>query len=316
MENLKKYLPSKKFLIILSSVIVALAIIFIAKVFIDIRKKTEIEKEIVTKKAIALREEFLELDSDNDGLKDWEESLWQTDPNNPDTDGDKTLDGQEIKSYRNPLVPAPNDILDQKEIAENKQKIDEFESLNQTEKFSRLLFSQYIATQGTNQVISGDDANYLVQDLLNSLPKGELPDKYQIKDLTINTGASAGDLIVYRDRVRKILDDNFWPYFLVKDITYFQNAVEANNEKDLAKLDPIISSYKTASLSITKLKTPEIYQNNGVKVANLLYNIAVSLENMKVVFSDSISAMIYYDTFFSYYSSLEQELATLSLYNN
>lgn len=50
-------------------------------------------------------------DPDHDGLKNWEEALWKTDPNNPDTDGDGTPDGQEIKEGRNPLKPGPDDKL-------------------------------------------------------------------------------------------------------------------------------------------------------------------------------------------------------------
>lgn len=50
-------------------------------------------------------------DSDNDGLKDWEEELWQTDPNNPDTDGDEFKDGEEIIANHSPLIKAPEDNL-------------------------------------------------------------------------------------------------------------------------------------------------------------------------------------------------------------
>ena len=50
-------------------------------------------------------------DSDNDGLKDWEEKIYGTDPNNPDTDGDGYLDGKEIANGYNPLIKAPNDKL-------------------------------------------------------------------------------------------------------------------------------------------------------------------------------------------------------------
>ncbi len=47
------------------------------------------------------------LDSDGDGLTDWEEvNVYHTDPNNPDTDGDGLLDGEEVKVYKtNPLDP-------------------------------------------------------------------------------------------------------------------------------------------------------------------------------------------------------------------
>ncbi len=41
-----------------------------------------------------------DLDSDSDGLKDWEETLWGTDPKNPDTDGDGTEDGSAVEAER------------------------------------------------------------------------------------------------------------------------------------------------------------------------------------------------------------------------
>jgi len=46
------------------------------------------------------------LDSDNDGLTDYdEENIYSTDPNDPDTDGDGIDDGEEILEGKNPLKP-------------------------------------------------------------------------------------------------------------------------------------------------------------------------------------------------------------------
>jgi hypothetical protein len=46
------------------------------------------------------------VDSDNDGLTDWEEiNIYFTDPDNPDTDGDGFLDGDEVKNGYNPNGP-------------------------------------------------------------------------------------------------------------------------------------------------------------------------------------------------------------------
>ena len=45
------------------------------------------------------------LDSDNDGLNDYKELEWGTDPFTADTDGDGMNDGDEIKVGRNPLGP-------------------------------------------------------------------------------------------------------------------------------------------------------------------------------------------------------------------
>src|SRR3989344_7699510 len=50
-------------------------------------------------------------DWDNDGLPNREESYWNTDPNNPDTDGDGYLDGEEVASSHDPLKPGPDDKI-------------------------------------------------------------------------------------------------------------------------------------------------------------------------------------------------------------
>jgi hypothetical protein len=52
------------------------------------------------------------LDSDNDGLTDQDERLYNTDPYNEDTDNDGYLDGQEVASGYDPLKPSPGDKIE------------------------------------------------------------------------------------------------------------------------------------------------------------------------------------------------------------
>lgn len=54
---------------------------------------------------------IIDKDWDNDGLDNSDESYWNTDPNNPDTDGDGFLDGEEVASGHDPLIPGPDDFL-------------------------------------------------------------------------------------------------------------------------------------------------------------------------------------------------------------
>ncbi len=62
--------------------------------------------------------DFTDRDSDSDGLPDWEERLYGSDPFKTDSDGDGTLDGVEVRIERNPALPntakkgeQPNDSL-------------------------------------------------------------------------------------------------------------------------------------------------------------------------------------------------------------
>lgn len=64
--------------------------------------------------SLLLREEQLKKlnqDTDKDGLKDWEEAIYRTDPAKADTDGDGTKDGDEIAMSRDPLVKGPKDQM-------------------------------------------------------------------------------------------------------------------------------------------------------------------------------------------------------------
>lgn len=60
----------------------------------------------------------VDTDGDKDGLEDIDETYWNTDFQNPDTDGDGFLDGEEVASGHNPVEPGPNDLLTDMNITE------------------------------------------------------------------------------------------------------------------------------------------------------------------------------------------------------
>jgi hypothetical protein len=53
-----------------------------------------------------------DLDTDKDGLHDWQELLWGTDKNNSDSDKDGTTDSKEIEAGRDPSIAGPDDSLE------------------------------------------------------------------------------------------------------------------------------------------------------------------------------------------------------------
>lgn len=50
-------------------------------------------------------------DTDDDGLSNTDESYWNTDFQNPDSDGDGFIDGEEVVSRHDPTVAGPNDKM-------------------------------------------------------------------------------------------------------------------------------------------------------------------------------------------------------------
>ncbi len=104
-------------------------------------------------------------DSDADGLKDWEERIYGTDPFNPDTDGDGYLDGEEIANGYNPLIKAPGDKLADFPLNPTASQND---SLNITNRLMATLAQEIVDLNKNRQ---GDQKGLRVPKLNEFVPK-------------------------------------------------------------------------------------------------------------------------------------------------
>ena len=187
----KKYLPSKKFLVAVS---IALSVIILVLIFNLVKPiiTSHLNKKTVDTNTDVTSFANINLDSDGDGLPDWKEALYGTDPHKADTDGDGTNDGDEIAQGRDPLKPntapagqEPNDKIDPAIIAENKKALDEYEKLNAIDRFSRDLVSNIIASQPTNGPMSTDTINMIVSKAAAEMPQENYSPITKITDLNL-----------------------------------------------------------------------------------------------------------------------------------
>ncbi len=114
------------------------------------------QADFLTEMAQDIGDQNIANDSDYDGLKDWEEDLYGTDPYNSDTDDDGYLDGEEVASGYDPLKKAPND-----KIVKNQK--DRPESGNLTQMLNYVLSDQL--KTGQIPFIENSDINYLSQNV-------------------------------------------------------------------------------------------------------------------------------------------------------
>jgi len=113
------------------------------------------------------------VDTDKDGLKDWEELLWGTDSKNPDSDGDRTPDGEEIKLKRDPTKKGPDDYLSDYSISNEAEvrgknsgeNSKEDQNFTASDVFSQQLFSKYLTLKNAGTDSDPDSAGALVESL-------------------------------------------------------------------------------------------------------------------------------------------------------
>lgn len=152
--EIRRYLPSKRFAFFVISVGIAALCIVLAS-YIGARKPISSAFAVISNVSVGEKDAVGETDTDNDGLRDWEEGVRGTDPQKADTDGDGTKDGDEVKLNRDPKKAGPDDSLADEESQKFlNELLAAASSSNLTENLSQTLFARYVAARGKGT--SGD----------------------------------------------------------------------------------------------------------------------------------------------------------------
>lgn len=263
-----KYLPSKNFIIVLTSIIlallIALSISWLTKNKINHESQNGLGLSATTSAKVA---EFMALDTDKDGLKDWEEILYKTDPKLADTDNDGTDDQKELATNRDPLKSntapidqAPNDQIDPEIIAAEVKAEQEYKNLSATDKISRDLFAQYIATKKVGEVMTDEEKMMIIENVLRNFPVIEFK-TYVEKDLLVVDNRSNETLRDYSNNLAQIIINNSKVKTETVDSIIEEVSNITNDEQVFEKTQEIFQNFtplieKNLVTISTLLKTP------------------------------------------------------------
>jgi len=279
------------------------------------------------------------MDSDNDGLKDWEEELYKTDPFSPDTDGDGYLDGEEINSGHNPLVKAPGDEqiifplpvgdkynLTQKVFSDmdavlNSYILQKDEYINDHPEIQSP--EDYMAKTSTqtmeemlNRAILYNEQDWVGK--ANTI-LAQMPEIFNIEisdnDINVSEDNSMEAVKIYANNLLAYLDSGTF-FFQEKNLLSIKDALSNNN---LSLLDKII---KDNNAEIEKLRITQVppswreIHKKTLKIAVTLRNIFVSLRAYE---TDPIKAMIganEFENVLSQWGNLTKEIEGLNKSQN
>ncbi len=228
----------------------------------------------------------LYLDSDGDGLMDWEELLWGTDPFNPDTDGDGTSDYDEIRMGRDPLKPGPDDFLPTDEV---KRKTNEsIESdLSETDKFARMFLAQYVASKERGDYKEGD-----YEKLLSFVLQPDKEYKFFKKTAgdfkTITTSETS--LKNYGNTLSKIIKDGQIKY-PASELVEMQKVLDGYENLNAENIRQASNRYLYLAEEFSKTIVPINLLINHVKMVNALFLISESVASMEFYLSDPARVM-------------------------
>ena len=295
---MEKYLPSKRFALFLLSVIIAVGIIYL---FPWLNKLKTVKPTLtgIGSKTQTKVQEFMVLDSDNDGLKDWEEALWKTDPGLADTDKDGTSDGEEIKLVRdplkqniNPVNQTPSDKIDEQIIIAEKKVQEDFNKLSDTEKVGRLLFSEYLASKKSG-AISESEIAYIVEDALASIPPPVFK-QYTLNNLATYEATTTTQIENYGKKLIGIILGHQLPTKI--DFDAIINSINEEDTVDqitekLKALQPLVDMYQALALNLLTISVPVQIVHSHLALLNAFARLGDNLSQIQQSAGDPIKML-------------------------
>lgn len=236
---------------------------------------------------------FLQGDTDKDGLKYWEEALWKTDPNKADTDGDGTPDGEEAREGRDPTIAGPNDKLKSIPIfadsgAETSSNLKLGNSL--TEAIARDLYTNYSILKQAGE-LSPENQVKINEALSASVEQIIAPKVYAAPDLKIAASENPASIKKYGNDVATAMIKNI-TQGSQNEAVLLTSYLDKNGPADLKKLRDSAENYKKLTLALLSITVPLSAVDAHLSLVNSINFFGKSIEGMTQVDTDPIVALV------------------------
>lgn len=287
----KDYLPSKKFLkFILIFVLLGALVVF---AFGKLSKKSSFEGK--KSNFVVSDASPTEVDSDGDGLLDWEEALWQTDPFSVDTDEDGVNDKKEVD--------------EKKKALESENEFSEADFTTETAQLAQKIYTvaSVLGSSGSQDAISENYVDLVLNDFDNFISQDVIPDKYALGDLRL-TNISATK---YHQELTSLY--NRISGRAVSDAIIFQYIGEDNSVID-SDIDALSAYYKDFSDEFLKMEVPFAIAGAHLSITNTLFKLSIAVQGIKSIDEDPVVSLRSFKNFEIYSNELDLAFAQLTNY--
>lgn len=266
------------------ALLVAGAVVFLVLLFFwknETFSKEKIARVLYNKNSAEnaeILQDLINRDTDGDGIVDWEENLWGTDPRNKDTNGDGVLDSVEIAKLKS---ETPINGEASAAIQEN---------LTKTDEFSRELFST-IATLNQAGEIDQATIDKLGSSLAEQIQNATPQKIFTLSDIKIINSNTNTDFLNYNDSLNKIYERYPIKTGAMEILQEFVTGDENTSADVLSKLDPIIEQTNKIITELVKTSVPSNLAQLHLDFINGLERMVENLSNLRLFNEDPIVAM-------------------------
>jgi len=237
--------------------------------------------------------ESVKKDSDGDGLRDWEETIFRTDPYNADTDNDGTPDGEEVRAGRDPLVAGPHDLLATTTPRE-REALPGPLGRNLTMQLAETFGKSIIIPRAINPEAPFDPRTAslsALQETLSAQTQSAVAPLTE-KDIIISPDSTPEAAKKYIDTFNSIINDSFAGLQSKPEVMVFAEAIESQEYAKLKALDPYLAAFREAITQLKRLPAPKDFAALHLEYLNLARQQEEAVKNMRAAEKDVIRGIL------------------------
>jgi len=266
-------------------IFIVLAVLFLVALFFIKNKTTFFNggKEVVSNglnTGTATLAEIINKDTDGDGILDWEEGLWGTDPTKKETTPGIS-DSDAIEKLKAENRANIKNADGNESIAEN---------LTKTDQFSRELFSTMVSLN-QNGVVDQATIDKLGVSLAEKIQNPEIRKVFAISDIKTINDDSIQAFTNYDSTLNKIFEKYPTNYSVLDVLEEFMIDEDTVDVDVLTKLDQIIGQTEKIINELVKMNTPQSLSVLHLNFINSLERLLENTSDIKLFDTDAILAL-------------------------
>lgn len=235
-----------------------------------------------------LLRQYAAKDSDTDGLPDWQEALYGTDPMNPESFRSGIKDGEAVAQG----------LVEPKVAVRPEDEPTDIESIpgtvaapaSLTERFSQTLIKQYLQNLGDEPPTSEEIVAFVETGVAELSAQSESPAHFKASDVHVSGETGTGALVSYAARLETAFAENTVSADR-NELAYFADALK-DDASALKKIGEISHAYEDIATAVMSLSVPTEARQAHLAIANALMHMSEISADMATMKTDPLRALM------------------------
>jgi hypothetical protein len=230
-------------------------------------------------------------DTDGDGLPDWEEALYGTNPNKSDTNGYGMTDSQAVAKG----LIVPKAVTPAAPVASGSSTPADLKYVpggapapgSLTEQFAQNFFAQYLASHQGGKTLSTDDMTTFVTTAIQQLQQSQSQqDAFVLSEVKVS-GSGAQAVHAYAVAAEAAFTANT-VQLPKSELLYLSDAISKNDASAIGNIEKIAAAYTNTAKALAALTVPNELATRHLALANALAQMGIVTGEFAAVNRDPI----------------------------